>query len=88
MGHSRCTQLALVTSTVLVAYFPQYHHKHSTSCSLMRLEGLRSQTGYRRRPGKYGGKPAVASPNLLKRQFDAAFSTPWAAVAPLPPPFT
>jgi hypothetical protein len=49
----------------------------------MRLEGLRSQTGYRRRPGKYGGKPAVASPNLLKRQFDAAFSTPWAAVAPL-----
>lgn len=37
---------------------------------LMRLEGLRSQTRYRRRPGKYGGKPAVASPNLLKRQFD------------------
>ncbi|KTC24329.1 transposase [Pseudomonas putida] len=37
---------------------------------LMRLEGLRSQTGYRRRPRKYGGKPAVASPNLLKRQFD------------------
>jgi putative transposase len=37
---------------------------------LMRLEGLRSQTGYRRCPGKYGGKPAVASPNLLKRQFD------------------
>ncbi|BCQ68042.1 hypothetical protein PEQA60_20320 [Pseudomonas sp. Eqa60] len=38
---------------------------------LMRLAGLRSQTGYRRRPVKYGGKPAVASPNLLKRQFDA-----------------
>ncbi|MFQ6595315.1 IS3 family transposase [Pseudomonas palleroniana] len=37
---------------------------------LMRIKGLRSQTGYRRRPGKYGGKPAVASPNLLKRQFD------------------
>lgn len=37
---------------------------------LMRLEGLRSQTGYRLRTGKYGGKPAVASPNLLKRQFD------------------
>ncbi len=37
---------------------------------LLRLEGLRSQTGYRRRPGKHGGKPAVASPNLLKRQFD------------------
>ena len=37
---------------------------------LIRLEGLRSHTGYRRRPGKYGGKPAVASPHLLKRQFD------------------
>ena len=36
----------------------------------MRLEGLRSQIGYRRRPGKYGGKPAVDSLNLLKRQFD------------------
>lgn len=31
---------------------------------------IRLETGYRRRPGKYGGKPAVASPNLLKRQFD------------------
>ena len=37
---------------------------------LMSIEGLRSQTGYRRRPRKYGGKPTVASPNLLKRQFD------------------
>lgn len=37
---------------------------------LLRLEGLRSQTVYRRRPGKYGGKPSVASPNFLKRQFD------------------
>lgn len=27
---------------------------------LMRLEGLRSQTGYRRRPGKYGRKPIDA----------------------------
>lgn len=36
----------------------------------MRLEGLRCQTVYRRRLGRYGGKPAVASPNLLKHQFD------------------
>ena len=43
---------------------------------LMRLEGLRSQAGYRRRPGKYGGKPAVASPNALKRQFDVMFESP------------
>lgn len=38
---------------------------------LMRSEGLRSQTGYRRRPGHYNGKPAVVSPNHLDRQFDA-----------------
>lgn len=37
---------------------------------LMRLVGLRLQIGYRRRLGKYGGKPAVASPRLQKCQFD------------------
>lgn len=37
---------------------------------LMRLEGLRSQTGYRRRPGHYGGRPTVVAPNHLARQFD------------------
>ncbi|MBU1285786.1 IS3 family transposase [Pseudomonas sp. NPDC079086] len=37
---------------------------------LMRLDGLRSQTGYRRRPGRYGGKPPVASPNHLERRFN------------------
>jgi putative transposase len=37
---------------------------------LMRHEGLRSQTGYRRRPGHHGGKPAVVSPNHLDRRFD------------------
>lgn len=36
---------------------------------LMQAEGLRSQTGYRRCPGFYGGKPAVASPNHLAGQF-------------------
>ena len=35
----------------------------------MRVEGLRSQTSYRRRPGYYGGKQTVASPNRLERQF-------------------
>src|SRR5690606_19310820 len=35
-------------------------------------EGLRSQTGYRRRPGRYGGKPPVASPNHLERRFNVA----------------
>ena len=37
---------------------------------LMRAEGLRSQTGYRRRQGRYG-KPAVVAPNRQAQQFDA-----------------
>ena len=36
---------------------------------LMQQEGLRSQTGYRRRSGKYG-RPAVVAPNQLAQQFD------------------
>jgi putative transposase len=35
---------------------------------LMRLDRLRSQTGYRGRPGHYGGKPAVASATHLARR--------------------
>jgi len=33
----------------------------------MRMEGLRSQTGNRRRPGRYSGKPPVAAPDQLER---------------------
>ena len=36
----------------------------------MRLDGLRSQTGYHRRPGHYGGRPTVIAPNHLERQFN------------------
>ena len=36
---------------------------------LLRLAGLRSQTGYWRRPGPHGGAPAVVAPNHLQRQF-------------------
>ena len=39
---------------------------------LMQLEGLRSQTGYKHRPGKSGGKPSVVSPNRLQQQFDVS----------------
>lgn len=45
---------------------------------LVRREGLRSQTGYRRRPGAYGGKPAVVSPNRLDRRCDVtALNVAW-----------
>jgi putative transposase len=37
---------------------------------LMNRESLRSQTGYGRRPGSRGGKPAVVAPNHLQQQFD------------------
>lgn len=39
---------------------------------LAKLEGIRAQIGYKRRPGKYGGKPSVAVDNTLDRQFDVA----------------
>ncbi len=37
---------------------------------LMKSDGLRSQTGYRRKPRHLGGKPASVAPNHLARQFD------------------
>ena len=37
---------------------------------LARLAGIRAQIGYKRRPGKYGGKPSVVVDNTLSRQFD------------------
>ena len=39
---------------------------------LLKLEGLLSQTGYRRRPGLRGGKPAVVAPNHLQRRFNVS----------------
>lgn len=39
---------------------------------LLRLEGLRSQTAYRRRTGARDGSPAVVAPNHLQRQFSVA----------------
>ena len=37
---------------------------------LMRQALLRSQTGYKRRPGPKGGTVSAVAPNLLQRQFD------------------
>lgn len=37
---------------------------------LDRLAGIKAQIGYKRRPGKYGGKPSVVVDNTLSRQFD------------------
>ena len=34
------------------------------------LADIRAQIGYKRRPGKYGGKPSVVIDNKLDRQFD------------------
>lgn len=37
---------------------------------LTRLAGIKAQIGYKRRPGKYGGKPSVVVNNTLDRQFN------------------
>ncbi len=37
---------------------------------LARLAGIRAQIGYKKRPGSYGGSPAVVADNTLNREFD------------------
>lgn len=37
---------------------------------LASLAGILAQVGYKRRPGRYGGKPAVIASNALDRQFE------------------
>lgn len=37
---------------------------------LARLAGIKAQIGYKRRPGRYGGKPSAVVDNTLDRQFD------------------
>ncbi len=45
---------------------------------LDRLAGFRAEISYKRKPGKYGGKPSVVVDNTLDRQFDvAAQNTAW-----------
>ena len=45
---------------------------------LARQAGIKAQVGYKRRPGRYGGKPAIAVDNGLDRQFEVAASdTAW-----------
>jgi len=45
---------------------------------LASIAGIGAQIGYRRRPGRYGGKPSVAADNTLDRQFEvAAPDTVW-----------
>ena len=45
---------------------------------LARMAGIKAQIGYKRRPGKYGGKPSVVVDNTLNRRFDvAAPDTAW-----------
>jgi putative transposase len=39
---------------------------------LASLAGIAAQVGYRRRPGRYGGKPAVVVENRLEQKFEAA----------------
>jgi len=37
---------------------------------LARLAGIKAQIGYKRRPGRYGGKTSAVVGNTLDRQFD------------------
>ena len=37
---------------------------------LARLAGIRAEIGYKKKPGSYGGSPAVVADNTLNREFD------------------
>ena len=37
---------------------------------LARLAGIRAQIGYKKKPGSYGGSPAIGADNTLNREFD------------------
>jgi len=37
---------------------------------LANLAGIRAQVGYKRRPGRYGGKPAIVAENKVAQNFD------------------
>ena len=37
---------------------------------LGRLAGIRARIGYKKKPGSYGGSPAVVADNTLNREFD------------------
>lgn len=39
---------------------------------LASLTGITAQIGYRQRPGRYGGKPAVVAENRLEQKFEAS----------------
>ena len=44
----------------------------NTVAKLMRSEGLRAQVGYKRRPSKYGARPAVTAANRLQQDFNVS----------------
>ncbi|MEJ2020259.1 MAG: IS3 family transposase, partial [Maritimibacter sp.] len=39
---------------------------------LASLAGIAAQVGYKRRPGRYGGKPAIVAENRLEQRFEAS----------------
>ena len=38
---------------------------------LAKMAGIKAQVGYRKKPGSYGGKPAIVADNQLKQDFDS-----------------
>ena len=46
------------------------HVSENRVARLASMAGIAAQVGYTRRPGRYGGKPAVVASNTLDRQFE------------------
>jgi putative transposase len=54
--------------TLDMRYLGERCGKHRVA-RLLKAEGLRSQSSYRRRPAVHAGKPSVVAPNHLQRRF-------------------
>lgn len=48
------------------------HISENRVARLASLAGIAAQVGYRRRPGRYGGKPAFVAENTLEQRFEAS----------------
>ncbi len=56
----------------------------NTVAKLMQSEGLRAQIGYKRRPGKYGTRPAAVAANQLQQDFNVTTpDTVWVTTSPI-----
>jgi putative transposase len=59
-----------IASWPMICVIRESRFPRTGSRRLAGIAGILAQIGYKRRPGRYGGKPAVVASNTLDRQFE------------------